>query len=69
MEKSSYKIFQECTRLEDIKTIKSLEDIEPYIVGSLFLDNNNLKDLHLPRSLSKLVATYLDTYNYETSDF
>lgn len=62
IEESSSTLFQEFTILADIKTLNRLEDIAAYNVGRLLLDNNNLQDLHLPRSLNKLVATYLDTY-------
>ena len=62
IEESSPTIFQEFTILADIKTISRLEDIAAYNVARLLLDNNDLEDLQLPRSLKKLVATFLDSY-------
>ena len=62
IEESSPTIFQEFTILADIKTISRLEDIAAYNVARSLLDNNDLQDLQLPRSLNKLVATFLDSY-------
>ena len=62
IEESSPTIFQEFTILADIKTISRLEDIAAYNVARSLLDINDLQDLQLPRSLNKLIATFLDSY-------
>ena len=62
IEESSPTIFQEFTILADIKTLSRLEDIAAYNVARSLLDNNDLQDFQLPRSLNKLVATFLDSY-------
>ena len=62
IEELSPTIFQEFTIHADIKAINRLEDITAYNVARALLDNTNLEDLQLPRSLEKLVATFLNTY-------
>ena len=62
IEESSPTIFQEFTIEADTKTLRKLEDIAAYNVARSLLDNNDLDNLQLPRSLNTLVASFLDTY-------
>ena len=55
-------IFQKFIIHADIEAINRSEDIAAYNVARVLLDNNNLEEIQLPRSLNKLVATFLDIY-------
>ena len=56
IEESSLTTFQEFKILADIKTLERLKDIVAYNAARSLLDN-----LLLPRSLNRLIASFLDT--------